>query len=69
MSCLYRPTGGPDLQGSLPPDYLAIITYTKIKKKKKTNRTFVSPFLLRQVEPGTSQYQATLAGELLYGIQ
>ncbi len=30
--------------------------------KKGTNRTFDSPFLLRQGEPGTSQYQSCCGG-------
>ena len=34
---------------------LVIATYKKIKQQKRTDRTF-DPFLLRQDDPGTSQY-------------
>ncbi len=42
-------TGGPDLQGKLD-------NHLDKKNLKGTNRTFDLPFLLRQGEPGTSQY-------------
>ncbi len=53
-------TGGPDLQGSLQPAELTKtpqdIYLDKKNLKKETDHTFDSPFLLRQGEPGTSQY-------------
>ncbi len=57
-------TGGADLQGNLQPAELHVkhLTIGKLdnhldkKFLKGTNRTFDSPFLLRQGEPGTSQY-------------